>query len=174
MNHRLIIIPVVFISLLLASCGDSKEKQLKSYVQGIKTRKVNPIEAIPKFVSPAQYAYPSDKERRNPFQSLIMSKVAGSNLNNPDENRLKQPLEAFPLDSLRMVGTLQQDDSIWAIILTPEGTAQRIAVGGYIGRNFGKIVTITKDEVNLQETVREGGDWAKRPASLALVEEQKK
>ena len=91
----------------------------------------------------------------------------------PDLNRNKEELEAFPLDSLRMVGTLQRDDDIWAIVLASDDTVHRVQVGNYMGQNYGKIVNIQEDRVDLIEIARDArGRWQERPASIALVQEE--
>ena len=89
----------------------------------------------------------------------------------PDLGRRREPLEAFPLDTLRMVGTMQKEEQTSALIKSPDGLVSRIIVGNYLGQNYGQVVAIKQDKVELVEIVPDGlGSWIKRPASLAIVE----
>ena len=86
-----------------------------------------------------------------------------------DKNRSREYLEGYPLDSLEMVGTLNQNDKLWALIQTTDGTIQRVGVGNYIGSNYGKINKITESEVSLIEKVSDRiGGLIERPASIAI------
>ena len=83
-----------------------------------------------------------------------------------------EELEAFELDSLRMVGTLQSESELWAIVVDSTGTVHRVQVGNYMGRNFGKVLEILEDRVELREIVKDAdGNWEERNASLALAEQ---
>ena len=88
----------------------------------------------------------------------------------PDPLRPKEELESYPLDSLRMVGTVQQQETRWALVRTREGLVYRVRVGNYLGMNNGQIVGITDDTVRLTEIVSEvPGDWRERSAELKLT-----
>ena len=89
----------------------------------------------------------------------------------PDQNRRKEPLEAFPVDALRLVGVLEQDDENWAVIRAPDGTVHRVKQGNYMGTNFGEILAVNDTTVEVSELVRNPvGQWERKPASLLLVE----
>ena len=91
----------------------------------------------------------------------------------PDFNRNREELEGFPLDSLRMVGTLEREDNFWAIVLATDATIHRVQVGNYMGQNHGKIVDILEGRVELVEIARDArGRWEERPAAIALIEEE--
>ena len=88
-----------------------------------------------------------------------------------DLTRPRQPLEQFPLDGLRMVGTLNKGGQTYALIRTPENTLYRIRKGEYMGQNFGLVVAINDMGIELRETVQDGaGDWTETKATLALQE----
>jgi type IV pilus assembly protein PilP len=90
----------------------------------------------------------------------------------PDANRRKEPLEAFPLDSLRMVGTVERGGQRWAIIKDTDGTVHRIATGSYIGQNDGKIESISEEKMIINELVLDAaGTWHERKAFIALTDE---
>lgn len=87
----------------------------------------------------------------------------------PDLTRRKEILESYPLESLAMVGSLQQSDMIYALIKSPEGTLHRVKTGNYLGQNFGRISHISESEVKLQEIVQEGvNEWVERVSVLML------
>ena len=89
----------------------------------------------------------------------------------PDFNRNREELETYALDSLRMLGTLQRAGDTWAIVRSPDAIIHRISVGNYIGRNHGKIIGITEEQIDLKEIIPDGqGGWTERDASLALLE----
>jgi type IV pilus assembly protein PilP len=89
----------------------------------------------------------------------------------PDRNRNREPLEEFPVDSLRMVGTIDFNGHTYALVKAPDSVIHRVTIGDHMGQNYGKIVTITPSEVDLSEVIPDGfGGWTERPASLALEE----
>ena len=90
----------------------------------------------------------------------------------PDLNRRKEPLEAFPLEQLKMVGTLTQTGVTYALVKADK-TLYRVKKGNYLGQNFGLITEITDTEVKLKEIVQDtAGDWTERQSVLPLLEGQ--
>ena len=89
----------------------------------------------------------------------------------PDLNRRKEPLEASPLEQLKMVGTLSQGKDTYAIVRADK-TLYRVKKGNYMGQNFGLITDVTEGEIKLKEIVQDSaGDWAERQSVLPLLEE---
>ena len=85
--------------------------------------------------------------------------------------RNREELESFELDSLRMVGTLEDQNTQWGIVRDPGGTVHRVKVGNYMGTNIGKILNIFEDRIELREIIRNpDGRWIEREAALALAE----
>lgn len=96
--------------------------------------------------------------------------ATGDNKLKPDLNRPKEPLEAYPLESVKMVGTLTRDRRNFALIKADTGL-YRVQVGNYVGQNFGVITRITEGEIVLRELVQDSaGDWTERESSLLLQE----
>jgi type IV pilus assembly protein PilP len=96
--------------------------------------------------------------------------AAGDNKLKPDLTRPKEPLEAYPLESVKMVGTLTREQRNFALIKADTGL-YRVRVGNYVGQNFGVITKITEGEVILRELVQDSaGDWTERESSLLLQE----
>lgn len=159
---------LVCICFILTSCGrDSDHKELKRYVNSVKSRRSTQIEPIPEVKVNRKYAYPN-KKRRSPFEPA--AKHTKKSSQGPDQQRPKQPLENYMLDSLKMVGILEREGEKWAIIAAPDGMFYRVNSGKYIGQNYGKVAKINNKEVVLEETVQVNGVWEKRSAKLSLVE----
>ncbi|MGH8677923.1 MAG: pilus assembly protein PilP, partial [Burkholderiales bacterium] len=91
----------------------------------------------------------------------------------PDAARRKEALEAFPLESLKMVGTLEQRQVRHALIKTPDNNLYRVKVGNYMGQNFGVITAISESAVTLREVIQDpgSGGWSERAANLQLQEQ---
>ncbi|NIR28550.1 MAG: pilus assembly protein PilP [Gammaproteobacteria bacterium] len=162
--------------LVLAACGGDSMRDLREYAAEVNARKSTRVEPLPDFKRYETYAYQSS-DKVDPFEPFFQEDKVGvaetrpnSGLQ-PDIERNKEELEAFPLDSLRMVGTLEQDDVVWGIIKDPEGVVHRVQVGNYMGQNYGKIMHIQEDRIELLEIVRDGqGGWVENEAAVALAE----
>ena len=160
----------------LAGCADQSLNDLQNFVADVNRREAPKPEPLPPIKPYNVYTY--TVVERDPFKPFFEQEEEepgpdpGDGLK-PDFDRNKEELEAFPLDSLRMVGTLEQEDTVWAVVLSSDSTIHRVQVGNYVGQNHGKIVNIQEDRVDLIEIARDArGRWQERPASLALVEEQ--
>lgn len=169
--------------LSLGGCGTSDMRDLDQYAQDILARPGGRIEPIPEIKPYEAYAYQSAAlDARDPFrrfyqkdeEALVEEQDSGLTQAMQDEiqNRNKEELEQFELDSLRMVGTMESGDNQWGIIQDPDGVVHRIMVGNYMGRNTGKILNVFEDRIEIREIVRNSqGRWEERQAAIALVEE---
>jgi type IV pilus assembly protein PilP len=146
-----------------AACtGDMDE--LQQYVAQVKARKSTKIDPIPQIKQYEAFTYVAGN-RRDPF--LPTPESANSSVR-PDMNRNREPLEEFPLDSLKMVGVINYSKVLYALVKAPDNVIHRVTVGNYMGENFGKIVKITETEVALDEIVPDGfGGFKEQPATLA-------
>ena len=153
------------LTLVISACsGDNSD--LMSYMNQMKSRPGQPIDAIPKFAPLPIFKFPEHDDRRSPFKPVELKKA--DDMYAPDQKRVKQPLEAFPLDALKFVGILKQGSEIWALIKTPEDKITPLKIGGYMGQNYGQIITIKHDEIKLEETLRKSGKWEKVVTTLNL------
>jgi type IV pilus assembly protein PilP len=85
-------------------------------------------------------------------------------------NRRKEPLEAFPLDSMTLVGSVNRKGVQYAL-LKVDNLLYQVKVGEYLGQNYGKIMKITETEITLREIVQDAaGEWIERPTTLQLQE----
>lgn len=162
--------------VLLSGCGHDDFSDLDAFITAEKAKPRTPIEPIPevKVVEPFIF---KPEGLRDPFlpmehPDLIDSedKSEGSGIK-PDLNRPKEELEAFALDSLRMVGTVNTKVDLWGLIKASDGTVYRVRAGNYIGKNYGKIVRITNDKIEIMELISDKpGRWREQQQSLALTE----
>ncbi len=163
--------------VLLAGCGDSKMRELTQYIDEVKARKPGRIEPLPEIKQIDTFTYVAGN-RRNPFEQeqprheVQPGSVAGDGPS-PDATRRKEELESFSLDSIRMVGTLQDSgDSMWGLVRTADKILFRVKTGNYMGRNHGQITKISEGKIELTEIVPDSsGGYQERQASIALSDE---
>jgi len=162
----------------LSGCIERDMSDLESYAQQILARKGSRIDELPPVEPYEVYTYAS-AEGTDPFEPFYReSKVptpgpgqSPSSGPKPNFDRNSEELESHPLDSLRMMGTIELKAELWGIIRSPDGTIHRVQVGNYLGRNHGKIVGISEESIDLNEIVDDGrGGYQERSAALALAE----
>jgi type IV pilus assembly protein PilP len=112
----------------------------------------------------------------NPFSQTKIEperkKGGGGGGIGPDLDRRKEPLEQFPLDSLAMVGVLQQGKVTYALVKA-DATLHRVRAGNYMGQNFGVITAVADDVITLKEIVQDAdGEWVERTSTLQLLEQE--
>ncbi len=157
---------------LMLGCGQSME-DLHLYVEDVKARPSTPLPEPPQPTPYEPFEY-NGSNRLDPFDSKILSKrdtekPARDSALAPDLERPKEFLESFPLDSLRMVGTLAQGPVLYALIRTPDSTIQRVKKGNYMGRDYGKINRISDSGIDLTETIQDDFEqWVERKTYVAL------
>ncbi|HHM05245.1 MAG TPA: pilus assembly protein PilP [Gammaproteobacteria bacterium] len=170
------VLGVVGLGLLLAACSGDKLDDLRQYVAAVKAKKGGRIEPIPEVAPFETFAYHT-LGRKSPFEPWVTgvtkttTEKKTSSTVRPDLDRRKEPLEAFALDTLKMVGTLEREGRRWAIVLAPDGLVYRVTQGNYLGQNHGRILSVNEDRVDLTEIVPDGlGGWQERRTKLALAE----
>ncbi len=163
------LLAVVASAVLAAGCGGDMS-DLEAYVAEVKARQSTSIEPIPQMKQYEAFAYePGD--RRDPFTKAGQPQTASVAGPKPDLNRNREPLEEFPLDALRMVGTISTPGGVFALVKAPDNVVHRVTTKNHMGQNYGQIVGISESEVSLMELVPDGfGGWVQRPASLALAQ----
>ena len=167
-------------SLALQACISYDIGDLEEQVSEVLQRPGGRIEPLPEIKPYESYAYESGQENaKDPFLSLFAKPqdeaAVGSGLTAEMEREIKdrnrEELEQFELDSLKMVGTLEDSEDYWGIILDPDKVIHRIKVGNYIGLNVGKVTNIFENRIELREIVQNSqGRWEEREAALALDE----
>lgn len=168
----------------LGGCVVNDISDLDQYVQEVLARPGGRIEPLPEIKPYEAYAYQSAANNaRDPFKlfyqkdedTLVEEQDAGLTKEMEDEikHRNKEELEQFELDSLRMVGIMENEDNQWGIIKGPDGVVHRIKVGNYMGRNTGKVLNVFEDRIEVREIVKNSqGRWEERQAAIALDEEE--
>ena len=164
-----LLVPIAF--AVLASCS-SEIEELKTFVRDSEKglpRRIDPLPPVKPF-EPFTYEGFDLPDPFKPRKLAPPKEGSGGGLA-PDLNRRKEPLEAFPLEQLKMVGTLSQGKDTYAIVRA-EKTLYRVKKGNYMGQNFGLITDVTESEIKLKEIVQDSaGDWAERQSILPLLEE---
>lgn len=160
--------PIV-IALALAGCGGGDMDDLRAFVAETGKDMQGKIEPLPQVKLYEPFAY-SAFDLPDPFKPRKLSTGGGGGLQ-PDLTRPKEPLEAFSLETLKMVGVLSKKGVIHAVIKTPDNAIYHIRKGNYVGQNFGLVTQIGDSEVTLREIVQDSaGDWSERTSTLILQE----
>lgn len=161
--------------LLLSACANQDMNDLHEFVAQVKAREPGPLPPLPELRQVEPYLYVANG-RRDPFrpQDTIVEAPTTKPTSGPvpDFNRRKEELESYSLDTLRMVGTLEQEGTIWGLVQTQDGTIHRVKTGNYMGLNYGRIVRISEDKIELSELLQDGaGGYVENAAALSLGEE---
>lgn len=166
---------VLAATLVLASCGE-EHQDLRAWVKEQDNMPRPRIEPLPEVKPFEVFVYTADADGLvDPFKPRKIEgpkQASGGGLQ-PDLKRVREPLEAYPLENLKMVGTLSQQKQVFALIKTPDSNLFRVKQGNYLGQNFGLITEINEGSVKLKEIVQDSaGDWTERVSTLQLQDEQ--
>jgi len=152
---------------VLSGCSQGID-DLEAFVNETMQKPGKPIPPIPQLKPYVPFIYDAF-DSRDPFSvpEYIEEKV--DNGIRPDSNRSKEPLEAFPLDGLGMMGIIERDGRLEALVSAPDKTIHTIAVGNYLGQNFGKVTDIQETKIELIEILPDGnGGWMEKPATITM------
>ncbi len=174
---------IALLAMLASGCSNDMT-QLENKITTIITKKYSDPPPPPKYVEFPKFSYVA--KTRDPFQEPSQKRVANVNGTKSkrcegevkiDPRRRREPLEAYALDSLRMVGMLELKGTRWALLRTKDGTVHRVKPNNYIGQNHGVILQISDVKVVLREIVENRGinkdnshgcPYRVRSASIAL------
>jgi type IV pilus assembly protein PilP len=171
-----------FMAVWLSACGSANDDDLRSWMLEQRSQmkpRLTPI-SEPKPFQPEDYnpsgmfdPFSKDKLATALKRELASAAAKGGALIAPELKRRKEALEAYPLDSLTMVGSLMQQGQPAALIRV-DNLLYQVRLGQHLGNNFGKVTQISETEVKLREIVQDAaGQWVERPASLQLLESVK-
>ena len=164
---------LLILPLFLSACGNETHSDLELFVKNSGKGLRGQVIPVPEVQPYSHFPYTAF-EIPNPFKPRQnkLAKSGGGGIQ-PDFSRRKEPLEKFSLESLKMVGSLEQDEKSFALIKAPDSTLHRVKQGGYLGQNFGLISDISESEVNLKEIVQDStGDWSERISTLMLEDQE--
>lgn len=163
---------ILLIGLIGCSGGDMAD--LKEYIAEVKSRHKTAVDPLPevKTVEPFLFSgidlrdpFVPDDKNQEPEDEKVESGIR------PDTARPKEELESYELDSLHMVGTVNQQGTLWGLIKANDSTIHRVRAGNFMGKNYGKIVSVKENSIELIEIVSDGpGSWRERKSGLELAE----
>ena len=160
--------------LVLGACGSGGHPDLDVWMKEQGKTAKGKLEPLPQIKPYDPFTY-NAFDLPDPFKPRKIEPTKGNSKLAPDFTRRKEPLEAFPLESLTMVGTLARNKATYALVRTPEKDVFQVRAGNYMGQNFGVIVEIGDSDMKLKELLQDGaGDWTERSSSLQLQSDGKK
>jgi type IV pilus assembly protein PilP len=166
---------VILLSCLsLAACSGEQHSDLRQFVKESDNLPRGRIPPLPEVKPYEPFVY-NAFDLTDPFKprKIEPPKSTAAGGLQPDFNRRREPLEAYPLENLKMVGTLQQKKEVFALVKAPDNNLFRVKTGNYLGQNFGRIVGITESGIKLKEIVQDsGGNWEEKEQTLLLQDEQ--
>lgn len=156
----------------LTGCGGGSYRDLDEFMAQTKAKPAGHIAPIPAFKAYKAFNY-SATSMRSPFDKPIevteITRLQMASDVKPDPNRPKEFLEQFSLDSLTMVGSLEQSGTLWALMQDDDGGVHRVKTGNYMGHNHGRIVEAAETYISVIEIVPNGIDgWIERPRTIKL------
>ena len=162
---------------LLAGCGAENE-ELQEWIERQRREvkpNVSPLSPPKKFEA-QPYA---SAQAVDPFSNQKLSVALKVEAKQPNSmlgaelSRRKEPLEAYPLDSMSMVGSVAKQAQPFAL-LRVDNLLYQVKLGEHIGQNYGRIMKITETQIELREIVQDAaGEWIERASTLQLQEKAK-
>ena len=164
---------------LLAACGGEEQGELRQELAAMTKDLRGRVDPLPQVRSYEPVPYKGEA-MIDPFVPgrIVVAQTAGNASAGggglqPDLNRPREPLEAFPLDAIQMVGTLAQNKDTYALVRAGTNLF-RVKKGNYLGQNFGLITAVEESQINLKEVIQDsGGDWVERSTTLQMSEGKK-
>lgn len=167
------------VAFVVAGCASSQQDELTVWMQRERDTIKPSVQPIPPPSKFEPYDYRSSG-LLEPFSSEKLASILRSGqamavgksaLVEAELNRRKQPLEAFPLDTMVMVGSLNRKGKLVALVKVDQLLYQ-VTPGSYLGQNYGRVMKISENELTLREIAQDAaGEWVERPAALQLQEE---
>jgi type IV pilus assembly protein PilP len=171
MNGRQILALLTFTAL--AGCGADEFQDLKDFVKQSGDSLRGRIEPLPELKQFEAFTY-NAFDIPDPFKPRKLESERFEGGPQPDLNRRREALEGYPLEGLKMVGTLEQKKTRYALVRTPDLNLYRVKTGNYVGQNFGVITSVTDASITLKEVVQDpaSGQWTERTNTLQLLDEE--
>ncbi len=168
---RKYLLPVLACALL-AACSGEKHSDLRQFVKdsdNLPRGRIPPLPVVKPY-SPVEY---TAFDLTDPFKPRKIEPPKGTAVAGgvqPDVNRRREPLEAYPLEALKMVGIIKQK-GFFALVKAPDNNLFQVKSGNYLGQNFGRITEISDTAIKLKEIVQDSnGNWEEKDQTLLLQE----
>jgi type IV pilus assembly protein PilP len=167
---------VILAAFSLAACGADEHGDLKQELNQLTKDFRGRVEPLPQ-VKPYEAVPYTAEGQVDPFRperidvaAQRISPTASSSRIEKERDRAKEPLEAFPLESIQMLGTISQANEVFALVKAGPNL-YRVKKGNYMGQNFGVVTGIDESQISLKELIQDsGGEWVERNSALQLVE----
>ncbi len=163
---------LILLSIALSACSKSNE-DLTAFITETKSKHLGSVSPLPTFEPYKNFTYAAT-DLRDPFEAAFEAEVNEESVSSnsglrPSATRPKEPLETYPLDTLRMVGILVQHENTWGLVKDPNNVVHRVQTGNYAGQNEGQIIAVTEKQIDIIEIIPDGlGGYIERTASLAI------
>jgi type IV pilus assembly protein PilP len=159
----------LFAAIALVGCAN-KNDDLRDWMKTQGESMRGKIDPIPELAPYEPFTF-VPANTIDPFKARKVDIGRANSTKAPDSNRRKEALEAFPLEKIRMVGTLQQTGELIGLVRTEDNRVFQIKRGNYAGQNFGVVTAISESEISLRELLQDGaGEWIERVTKIGLTE----
>ncbi len=160
----------------ISGCGSDEYQDLRQFVAESGNNLRGRVDPLPEMKPYEPFSYEA-YDLQDPFKPRKPETGEKGDSERPSQAsdlRRKEALEAYPLESLKMVGTLQDKNrKMFALVKTPENNLYQIKIGNYLGQNFGIVTAITETSITLKEVFQDtSGIWSERTSSLQLLDEE--
>lgn len=166
---------LLVMALLLSACGTDEHQDLKQWMADASKDMRGRVQPIPEIKAFPIVSYDAGDlpEPFNPSKVVPEKRTTGSGLQ-PDFDRPREPLEAYPLESLRMVGVVRKGKALYGLIQADK-VIHQVRAGNHMGQSFGVITSITEVQMVVKELVQDPSgqtaDWVERLANLQLQDQ---
>ena len=168
MSHLVRLSPLCLAAVLTA-CGASEDDELQQWMQDARQHVSTTVQPLPQPKPYAPREYTTTKQT-DPFSVQKVAELSRAQNESPEPNRRREPLEDYPLEAFKLLGTMKRNGEAEAVLSVGDKT-QHVHVGQYIGQNYGRIVRIGDQELTLRELVREGtAEWKEKMTTLKVQE----
>ena len=155
--------------VMLTACDNTEDtKDLSQYIANVKLTTQRATPSLAAIIQTDALIFKEDNTQRNPFEPSLQ--IEQKPILYANTNRVKEPLEYIALNHLQMVGTVQVDSLMWALIKDEDNHLYRVKTGNYLGENMGKITRITSEKIELVEMIpNELGKFGEHRVNLLLI-----
>jgi type IV pilus assembly protein PilP len=156
--------------VFLSACGNQSNDDLDAYIRNAGKDVQTKIQPLPDMKTYLTFDFNADGSLSDPF--LPRKSYGNTGTLKPDSDRPKQPMEAYPLESISYVGMIEKPTATYALLKTPDNNVQQVKIGNFVGQNFGQVVDIKESEIVLKEIVQDNvtGSWVEKITTIALHE----